>query len=174
MMGQSGARWRQDDPRLNRVEAWPASIFPDAEYRYFRDAGCLVCALAVMLRECSVEREQDEALFNPWVLNQRLINCGAFSSAADLELSDICRLYPLEYLGEAPYSRIGLDLVKDYALPCLITVPGKNASRHFTTLLDVSGGDVLVFDPNVGERRLSSYGQICEMRLFAKTEEDCE
>ena len=173
MMRQPNASWRQDDPRLNRIEAWPATLFPDAEYRYFRDAGCLVCSLAVMLLDCSVESEQDEALFNPWVLNQRLIDCGAFSPAADLELSDIRKLYPLEYLGEAPYSKDTLDVVKRNGLPCLITMPGKNASRHFTALLDVSEGDALVFDPCAGERRLSSYDQICEMRLFAITEEGC-
>ena len=173
MMGHANARWRQDDPRLNRVEAWPATVFPDAEYRYFRDAGCLVCSLAVLLRECSVESEQDEALFNPWVLNQRLVDCGAFSPAADLELSDIRKLYPLEYLGEVSYSVDALDVAKRNGLPCLIAMPGENASRHFTALLDVSEGDALVFDPCAGERRLSSYDQICEMRLFAITEEGC-
>lgn len=173
-MGQSNARWRQDDPRLNRAEAWPASLFPDAAYRYFRDAGCLVCALTVMLNECSVENEQDEAVFNPWVLNQRLISCGAFSSDADLELEDIARLYPLDYLGEVPYSREALLLSAKKGAPCLVTVPGVNAARHFTALLDVTEDDALVFDPCCGERILSSYDQVCELRLFTIEEEGLE
>lgn len=133
-----------------------------------------MCSLAVMLRDCCVESEQDETLFNPWVLNQRLIDCGAFSSAADLELSDIRKLYPLEYLGEVPYSGTAMDAVKRNGLPCLITMPGNNAARHFTSLLDVMDDDALVFDPCAGERRLSTYDRICEMRLFAITEEACK
>ena len=45
-MDEAYKNWRQDDPRFNREEAWPEAQFPDAEYRRFRDAGCLVCALA--------------------------------------------------------------------------------------------------------------------------------
>ena len=97
--------WFQTASQLNLEEAWPARLYPDAEYRYFRDCGCLMCALAVMLRHCGIEKEEDQSLFNPWILNQRLIDCGAFTSDADLELSFINRLYPIEYLGEFPYSR---------------------------------------------------------------------
>ena len=94
-MDEAYKNWRQDDPRFNREEAWPEAQFPDAEYRRFRDAGCLVCALAVMLRHAGLEKEADEDLFNPWILNLRLIDAGAFTPAADLELSEIGRLYPL-------------------------------------------------------------------------------
>ena len=107
-MDEAYKNWRQDDPRFNREEAWPEAQFPDAEYRRFRDAGCLVCALAVMLRHAGLEKEADEDLFNPWILNRRLIDCGAFTPAADLELLDIRKLYPLEYLGDVPYSRDAL------------------------------------------------------------------
>ena len=166
MMGQAYRNWRQGDPCLNQSEAWPASLFPAAEYRYFRDCGCLVCALAVMLRHYGIEREADESLFNPWILNQRLIDCGAFSPEADLELYDISRLYPLEYLGEAPYSREVLVQVAEGSLPCLITVPGDHADVHFTTLLQVLPHDAEVFDPLCGEKRLGSYDRICEIRAF--------
>ena len=165
-MGQAYGNWRQDDPLLNRAEAWPASLFPAAEYRYFRDCGCLVCALAVMLRRYGIEEESDGDLFNPWVLNQRLVDCGAFTPEADLELSDIGRLYPLEYLGAVPYSREALVQVAEGGLPCLVTVPGDHADVHFTALLQVLPDDADVFDPLCGEKRLGSYGRVCEIRAF--------
>ena len=91
-MDEAYKTWKQDDPRFNKEEAWPAPQFPDAEYRRFRDAGCLVCALAVMLRHAGLEKETDEDLFNPWILNEKLIDAGTFTPAADLELSEIGRL----------------------------------------------------------------------------------
>ena len=165
-MDNAHQNWRQDDPRFNQAPAWPAEQFPNAEYRYFRDCGCLVCALAVMLRHGNIEKEEDERLFNPWILNERLICCGAFDTEADLELSDISRLYPLEYLGELPYSRSTLAHIAASNLPCLITVPGTNATLHFTALLHLTEDDAVVFDPCCGKRNLSSYKRIYEIRPF--------
>ena len=168
-MDQAYKYWRQDDPRFNQSEAWPASLFPTAEYRHFRDCGCLVCALAVMLRHYGIEEEANEDLFNPWVLNQKLIDCGAFSPGADLELLYINRLYPLTYLGEEPYSQETLVRFAKSGLPCLVTIPGNNADAHFTTLLQVLPDDAVVYDPLCGEKKLSSYDRICEIRPFRKS-----
>ena len=168
-MGQAYGNWLQDDPLFNLSEAWPASLFPAAEYRYFKDCGCLVCALAVMLRHCGIEGEEDEALFNPWVLNQRLIECGAFTPEADLELSDIGRLYPLEYLGAVPYSREALAQIAEYGRPCLVTVPGDKATMHFTALLQMLPDDAMVFDPCCGENLLGTYDRVFEIRVFRPT-----
>lgn len=169
-MERTYATWRQDDAFLNACEAWPATLFPDAEYHYFADCGCLVCALAVMLLHCSVETELDEERFNPWILNQRLIDCGAFSSAADLDLEAISRLYPLEYRESVPFSMLALAQRADQGWPCLITVPGKLAERHFTTFLGMRGDDAVVYDPVCGERLLSSYKRVCEIRVFCHAE----
>ena len=158
--------WRQTDPRFNKAEAWPAQQFPDAEFRFFRDAGCLVCALAVLLRHTGLEKEADENLFNPWILNRRLIDCGAFTPAADLELSGIGRLYPIDCSEAVPYSEDALDRAAQNGLPCLITVPGKNADRHFMALLHQLPRDAVVYDPLCGERTLSSYNRVCEIRMF--------
>ena len=158
--------WRQTNPRFNHEEAWPAQLFPNADYHYFRDCGCLVCALAVMLRHSGIETEEDDRRFNPWVLNQRLIDCGAFSPEADLELAYIDRLYLLEYLGEFPYSRESLLQIMERDLPCLITVPGEKAGRHFIVPVFTLPDDVIVFDPLNGERRLGAYKQICDIRVF--------
>ncbi|MBQ3335156.1 MAG: hypothetical protein IJG85_06185 [Eubacteriaceae bacterium] len=159
--------WRQTASQFNLKEAWPARLFPNAKYRYFRDCGCLVCALAVMLRHCGIEKEEGQSLFNPWVLNQRLIDCGAFTSDADLELSFVNRLYPVEYLGEFSYSREELVHLMEWDFPCLVTVPGSNAERHFIVPLFTVTEDVIVFDPLCGEKRLSTYNRICGIRRFA-------
>ncbi len=169
-MERTYATWRQDDAFLNACEAWPATFFPDAEYHYFADCGCLVCALAVMLLHCSTETELDEERFNPWILNQRLIDCGAFSSAADLDLEAIGRLYPLEYLGAVPFSKPTLAQLADQGQPCLITVPGKLAEQHFTTFLHMQDDDAVVYDPLCGEQLLSAYKQVCEIRMFRHAE----
>ena len=158
--------WRQTDPRFNLEEAWPAQQFPNAEFRWFRDAGCLVCSLAVLLRHAGIEEEADENRFNPLILNRRLIDCGAFDSAADLELSLVSLLYPLESIGAVPYSRAELHQAAERGLPCLVTVPGSNAERHFTALLRGLPDDAVVYDPLCGERKLSSYDRVCEIRMF--------
>ena len=170
-MDRTYMSWLQTDPRFNRAEAWSAEQFPDAEFRYFRDAGCLVCALAVMLRYYGVETA-DESRFDPWILNRRLIECGAFTAAADLELSYINRLYPLEYIGEIVWSRDALTRLAESALPCLVTVPGVKAERHFTALLELLSEDAIVFDPLCGEKRLSEYDRICDIRAFWPANEE--
>ncbi|MCR5577381.1 MAG: hypothetical protein K6F56_10265 [Oscillospiraceae bacterium] len=162
--------WRQDDPRLNEAEAWPKTDFPDAEYTYFRECGCLVCALAVLLRHHGLEDNAEDA-FDPWLLNRRLIACGAFTSGADLELEEIRKLYPLIYAGATPYTREALVRLAENGSPCLITVPGIRADRHFTALLCLTPDDAVVFDPLCGERKLSEYARVCEIRAFRRTDQ---
>lgn len=161
--------WRQNDPRFNREEAWPAVLFPDAKYRYFCDAGCLVCALAVMLLQYGMERAEEENRFDPWILNWKLISSGVFDSSADLELSYINRLYPLAYRGEVPYSPNALRLFMESGQPCLVTVPGEKAPLHFTVPCRMLSNDILLFDPLCGERKLNSYDRFCDIRLFQIT-----
>lgn len=161
--------WRQDDPRFNQAEAWPRKLFPDAQFRYFHESGCLVCALAIMLRHSGIEKETNEILFNPWILNQRLIAVGAFDSQADLELDDISKLYPtVSYLGDYPYSRENIEKFTSQRYACLISVPGKRSTEHFTALCRLLEDDVTVIDPIIGERRLSEYKKIISIRVFRK------
>ena len=65
--------WRLSDPCFNCEEAWPAEQFPDADYRYFCDAGCLIFALAGMLVHYGLEKGEDGP-FDPRILNRRLID----------------------------------------------------------------------------------------------------
>ena len=158
--------WNQAAPELNREEAWPAGLFPDAQYHYFKDVGCLVTSLAIMLRHFGTEEENDENQFNPWILNNRLIEAGAFNRAADLRLWSINRIYPLDYLGQIPYSEeIMLNLCRmDY--PFLITVTGVKDPRHFLAPYKLTGDDMIVIDPAAGKRCLSEFENICELRMF--------
>ena len=160
--------WLQKEPRFNEEEAWPKSVFPDAEYTRFRDCGCLVCSLAVLLRHSGIEKTEEEELFNPWILNRRLIACGAFTPAADLELNDIQKLYPLQYMGAVPYSQQTLYQLTENDLLCLITVPGIRSDSHFLALLCILPEDALVFVPLLGERKLSDYAKICDIRAFRR------
>ena len=163
---QTFRNWRQDDPRFNESEAWPSPLFPEADYHYFRDCGCLICSLAIMLRLHHIEEEDCEDRFNPWILNQRLIECGAFSPGADLYMDMICKLYPIEYGGYIRYSReMLIRLLKDGAL-CLITVRGKIGVRHYVVFDKLAGDDVMVIDPDKGSRLLSTYANVFEIRPF--------
>ncbi len=157
---------RQDDPSLNEKEAWPKTIFPEAEFTYFREGGCLICSLTVLLLHHGIKERDGEERFTPWVLNQKLIACGAFTPTADLELTKLQNLYPLRYAGSEPYSRSALRRVHENGSPCLITVPGIRSYRHFTTLLRMTSSDAVVFDPLYGEKKLSEYRQVCEIREF--------
>ena len=64
--------WTQDDCRYNLVEAFDAKNYPDATLRYLKDMGCLIIALAIMLRRFGIEKESDYNKFNPYIfLNAR-------------------------------------------------------------------------------------------------------
>ncbi len=53
----------QDHLPYNEREAWTADQFPDADYRYFHEAGCLVCSLAYLLRYHEIEKENNTNTF---------------------------------------------------------------------------------------------------------------
>ena len=48
--------WTKDDERYNVTEAFDAENYPDAQYRYLKDNGCLVVALAIMVRMYGIEK----------------------------------------------------------------------------------------------------------------------
>ena len=161
-------QWKQTDAAFNQKEAWPASLFPDASYRYFSECGCVVCALAAMLRHYGIEKQSDVSRFNPWILNEKLIRCGAFSVAADLMLADIDLLYELEYAGAVVYSREKLVEIYQSGEPFLITVSGTNAPRHFIAPDYLTEEDLAVIDSASEKRFLSEYEKVLELRLFRR------
>ena len=162
--------WEQADPRYNETQAWPAALFPDARFHLFKECGCLITSLAILLRHYGIEKEEDENLFNPWILNQRLIACGAFDSEADLEIEDINKLYPLEYSETLPYSREKLVEVWETGRPFLIAVPGVRGERHFIVPDDLTEDDMAVIDCAWGKKYLSEFDQILEIRVFKRND----
>ena len=161
-------KWKQTDAYLNEKPAWPASQFPDAHHHYFSESGCVVTALAVMLRHYHIETQEDPNKFNPWTLNERLIRCGAFNASADLMIADIDLLYDLEYMGIIPYSREKIKEVYQSGEPFLITVPGINAPRHFIAPDYLTEDDMAVIDSASEKRFLSEYEKVLELRVYRR------
>ena len=161
-------KWKQTDAVFNEKQAWPVSLFPDAEYRYFSECGSFVTALSIMLRHYNIEKQTDPNKFNPWVLNERFIKCGAFTEAADLVVKNINLLYNLEYFGSVPYSRE--RLVQEYKSgePFLITVSGVNAPRHCIVPELLTENDLKIIDSASEKSFLSEYESIFELLLFRR------
>ncbi len=160
--------WIQSDPAYNQTPAWPKEIFPEAEYHYFKECGCFVTSLAIMLRRFEIEREADTSKFNPRILNERLIASGAFDSAANLDLSYISKLYPLVYEGMAPYTREVMEDLFASGEPFLLTVPGVHGTRHAIVPDKLFKDDVAVIDCARHKKRLSEFDSICELRIFRR------
>ena len=161
--------WTQLSERFNEAEAWTENLFPDAEYRFMKEAGCLVVSLAIMLRYFGIETEEDEELFNPMILNERLIAVGAFDSAADLYLKHINKLYALDYIGSMGYSDERVQMLIQRGNPFLICVPGVRGDKHFVAFDGIcADGDIAVTDPAGDKARLSEYDKVLELRVFRK------
>lgn len=162
-------KWSQNAPEFNEKEAWSASLFPNAEYHFFSECGCLVTSLAIMLRHYNIEKEADTKSFNPWILNENLIKCGAFDDAADLIMERVGRLYPLEYIGSAVYTKEKLLELYESGEPFLITVPGKRTARHFIAPDCPTEEDFVIIDPASSKTHLSEFDRACELRMFRRT-----
>ena len=158
--------WRQNDPRYNKEEAWDSSEFPDATYNYFREAGCLVLALAIMLRHFGIENETDESKFNPYILNERFKEVGAFSSSADLMLDYINKLYPLEWAGFTHYTTAKMISYYQSKQPFLITVPGINAANHFIIPDEMADGNLKVIDNAFHKEWITDYDKVYNIYIF--------
>ena len=162
--------WRQADPRYNEVDAWPEDIFPKAEFRRFKQSGCLITSLAIMLRHYNLEKETSEDLFNPLILNSKLIENNVFDEYADIDLANLKNIYPLEYIGGIPYSYEAMIDAYTSGEPFLITVPGVNAENHFVVPDHPIDGDMAIIDCAWGKERLSEFEIVKQLRLFKLTE----
>ena len=158
--------WKQTDPYLNHLEAWPAGIFPEAKWHYFKESGCLITSLSIMLCRFRIEQECDPKCFNPWILNERLKSIGAFTPAADLFISDICKLYPVVYTGELPCSKQELVRLLGAGTPFLVTVPGIRGDRHFVVPDRLTDDGLIIIDPLRGKTVLTESDIIIDLRVF--------
>jgi hypothetical protein len=160
--------WNQDDLAYNKEEAWPAALFPDSSYHLFSECGCLITSLAIMLRHYGIEKETDPTLFNPWILNQKLIRKGLFDSMANLHLYRIQEVYPLEYMDSIPFTWEDLRELCREGHPFLITVPGLRAERHFIVPDHLTDTDMAIIDCAWGKKYLSEFDTIHELRTFRR------
>ena len=161
--------WTQLSEKFNKTEAWQEDLFPDAEYRFMKEAGCLIVPLAIRLRSFGIETEDDEELFNPMILNERLIEVGAFDSAADLYLNYINKLYALDYIGPMGYSDKCLQMLIQRGNPFLICVPGVRGDKHFVAFDGFcEDGDIAILDPAQRAERLSDYETVLDLRVFRR------
>ena len=152
--------WTQDDERYNMTEAFDFENYPDAQYRYLKDNGCLVVALAIMVRLFGIEKETDFNKFNPLIFLERAKVAGCFSKSADFMLSEIPRLYPIEQFECIPYSREALidSINKGYA--SVLMVAGKNAPHHYVVPYKILDNDVSIIDNKFRKNLVSQYKEV--------------
>ncbi|MDO5131927.1 MAG: polysaccharide deacetylase family protein [Eubacteriales bacterium] len=156
------------EPAYNREDSTSENQYSLAETRYFREGSGLVYALAGMLYLQGLEPEAGETTFNPWILNQRLAEAGAFSATGNLSLSLLYRLYPLVYHGDIPYARESLQFLLGKEISCLLLFAREHEYGRFLAVIDLTEEDVLVFDPSAGVRFLSEFDEVCEIRVFLR------
>ena len=156
----------QTNPKYNEKEGWSQSLFPKAVNRYMKDNGSLVCSLAFLLKRYDLETNTDPEKFNPWILMERLISCGAYTSSGNLEIMSINKFYPLIFLGNVPYSHdILLEQIEKGSL-CLIRRTNKDGKHRYLVVDDMVDGDITVFDPAEGKCSLSGYNDTEHIYLF--------
>ena len=152
--------WSQDDPRYNVTEAFDAENYPDANYRYLRDNGCYIVALAIMLRRFGIEKESDYQKFNPMIFLERAKKAGCFSKGADFISASISKLYPIEQFECIPYFREALieSYKKGYA--SILMVPGVKGPYHYIVPDEILDDDVSVIDNKFGKTLVSQYEKV--------------
>lgn len=157
-------QWKQGDAEWNRSEAWPKSQFPNASYRYMRDAGCLVTSIAILLRHHNVISDNNVNNINPWICNESLKKVGAFTDAADLYYGRVTWAYPnLKYQGSMPYSYSNIKSLYEQGYACTIKV----YNWHFVALNNVVGNTVNIFDPGYSSRNtIASYSDPLEIFYY--------
>lgn len=152
--------WTQDDYRYNLTEAFDEEKYPDAQYRYFKDCGCLIVALAIMLRLSGVEKETDYSKFNPWILLERAKASECFDKSADFILSKLSELYPIEQFECVPYSREALIDSRNKGYLSLLMVPGLNSPYHYIVPDEILINDISVIDNKFGKTLASQYKKV--------------
>lgn len=162
--------WRQDDSRYNMTQAFDEEHYPDAQYRYIKDSGCLIVALAIMVRMYGLEKEADYQKFNPWIFLQRAKAAGCFTKSADFILADITKLYPLEQFECVPYSRQAMIESRQNGYASILMVPGIHGPYHYVVPDQILPDDVSVIDNMFGKTRVSQYEKVFYIVHFRRIE----
>ena len=158
--------WRQYDYRYNKTEAWPEKDFPDTSFRYIKNIGCFVTSMAVMLRHFGIEKEAHFEKFNPWIFFERTKKAGFYNSYAEFDPYRISELYPIEYVGDIPYSREKLTECFEGGYACMISVPGIHGIYHYIVPEKITDNDVRIIDCGWDCEYLSEFSEVCDIVLF--------
>ncbi len=158
-------QWKQYDSEWNQSEAWPASQYPNATYRWMRQAGCYVTTIAILLRHYNVVTDSDVNNFNPWICNTELGKAGALNSAADLIAGNISKAYPgFVYAGTVAYSASTLVSLYKQGYACVVAVKGYG---HYVAVKSANSTDSIeIMDPGAANTSLSYYSSVNAIIYF--------
>ena len=164
-------QWKQYDSEWNQSEAGPASQYPNATYRWMKEAGCYVTTIAILLRHYNVVSDGDVNHFNPWICNTALGNVGALNSAADMVPANISKAYPgFVYQGSVGYSASQLVSLYNQGYACVVAV---NGYGHYVAVRSATDtGNIVIMDPGASSSSLSRYGSINAIIYFSATPQE--
>ena len=162
--------WTQGDPRYNEEKAFDEENYPEARHRYLKEMGCIIIALAIMLRRFGIEEESDYRKFNPLIFFHRAKAAGCFDKGANFLLPKMPELYPIEQFECVPYSREAMidSFRKGYA--SLLMVPGKNGPYHYIVPDEILPDDVSVIDRFMEKKLVSQYEKVYYIMNFRRIE----
>ena len=162
-------QWKQFDPEWNQEEAWPASRYPNATYRWMREAGCAVTSVSMLLRHYNVVNDSNVNNFNPWICNTALGNAGALNSAADIVWGNIRNAYPgFVYMNTVSYSAATLVSLYNQGYACIV---GVNYNSHYVAVRSATNtSNIVIMDPGRSNNTsLSAYGGLSSIVYFKTT-----
>ena len=160
-------QWRQGDSAWNQQEAWPASQYPNADYRWMSQAGCLVTSVAMLLRHYNVVATSDVNAFNPWICNNALKAAGAFNSAADMYFDGVQKAYPgFVHKGTVAYSKATLASLYSQGYACIV---GVNGNGHFVAVKYADSSGATIMDPGWGYTSLSNFSSVNTIYYYSAT-----
>ena len=161
-------KWRQDDPEYNQTVAWPEFEYPDAKLHSFAECGCLVTALAIMLRKHNRIPKDEIQEFTPRTFCDRLKIFKVFDSAGNLcSFLPIEYLYRIKYVGSQDYSYETLKTDASDGM-VLLKVKGNNAPFHFICLDKLTSNDAVIIDSASDKSHLSEFDEVYEILKFIK------
>lgn len=159
-------QWKQYDSEWNQSEAWPASQYPSATYRWMRQAGCYVTSIAMLLRHYNVVTDSNVKNFNPWICNTELGKVGALDAAADMVAANISKAYPgFAYAGSTTYSASTLVSLYNKGYACVVAV---NGYGHYVAVKTANSTDnIVIMDPGSESSSLSRYSSVNGIIYFS-------
>ena len=157
----------QNDESLNIEEAWPVADFPESQMHFFRESGCVVTSLFNMMVSWDIDLYE-----TPWDFNEDCKKKGLFYPTANIELTKISEVCPVNYEYREPFDENKVRLqIKNDNLRCLVKVKGKNSRYHYILAL-ASDDDFVFMDPAEGLTDIGAYDEYYETIWFSLKKND--